>query len=402
MPTKKLVIVDQTDIRKINGNYFCYKHFSYKDLLYNGQIIKKGDECPSQYPKNCGRLDTLEQELCIKNTDKCPLYDLGFGEQTDSDNYIYDKDANVYYNKENYNKPNKTIIGRLILNEGQPCYNSSEKLWSKFNSEEGFSTHLKCEFEVFGKYNDDRFEKRGNISYERIYKDNLNKQCQDLLLNKLTGNEKVYLYKREFFGIDKECDKKYNLNENTYNIIHHCEQSEYYLLLVEGIFTVCFSSIYFLIETMRFCRKGYENDKDFIPEKVHCTLYSIYMGLLFSCFICHIVFYYRLTKNDLTGYNCSDVITNEILRIGFEGSNRNIYFIKVNYYLELVLVLGNVIMVLIISIWEGIENCLLLKNLNSNEESKEKEENEEPDNNENSETNTAQIPLNKDYPSPNN
>ena len=233
-------------------------------------------------------------------------------------------------------------------------------------------------------------------------------------MNKLTGNEKVYLYKREFFGIDKECDKKYNLNENTYNIIHYSEQSEYYLLLIEGIFTVCFSSIYFLIETMRFCRKGYDKDedgKDFIPEKAHCALYSIYMGLLFSCFICHIVFYYRLTKNDLTGYNCSDVITNEILRIGFEGSNRNIYFIKVNYYLELVLVLGNVIMVLIISIWEGIENCLLLKNLNSNEESKEKEENEEkkeneeneePDNNENSETNTAQIPLNKDYPGPNN
>ena len=79
-PTKKLVIVDKTDIRKINGNYFCYKHISYKDLLYNGQIIKKGAECPSQYPKNCGRLDTLEQELCIKYADKCPLYDLGFGE----------------------------------------------------------------------------------------------------------------------------------------------------------------------------------------------------------------------------------------------------------------------------------------------------------------------------------
>ena len=39
-------IVDETDITKINGNYFCYKHISYKDLLYNGQIIKKGEECP--------------------------------------------------------------------------------------------------------------------------------------------------------------------------------------------------------------------------------------------------------------------------------------------------------------------------------------------------------------------
>jgi len=88
--------------------------------------------------------------------------------------YIYDKDSKIYYNKENYNKPNKTIIGRLILNEGQPCYNSTEKLWRQFSSEEGFKTHLKCEFEVFGKYNDDRYEERGSITYKRLYLDNLN------------------------------------------------------------------------------------------------------------------------------------------------------------------------------------------------------------------------------------
>ena len=87
------------------------------------------------------------------------------GYPPDSENYIYDKNANTYYNNDNYNLINKKIIGRLILNEGQPCYNSTEKLWRQFNSEEGFDTHLKCEFEVFGKYNDDRYEERGEISY---------------------------------------------------------------------------------------------------------------------------------------------------------------------------------------------------------------------------------------------
>ena len=38
------------------------------------------EKCPLEYSQNCGRLDTLEQELCIKYADKCPLYDLGFGE----------------------------------------------------------------------------------------------------------------------------------------------------------------------------------------------------------------------------------------------------------------------------------------------------------------------------------
>ena len=63
--------------------------------MYNGQIIKKGTKCPSEYPKNCGRIDTLEQELCIKENEKCPLYDAGIGNQTDLDNYKYDEKAKV-------------------------------------------------------------------------------------------------------------------------------------------------------------------------------------------------------------------------------------------------------------------------------------------------------------------
>ena len=37
----EITIYDETDIKKINGNYFCYKHISYRDLLNNGQKLKK-------------------------------------------------------------------------------------------------------------------------------------------------------------------------------------------------------------------------------------------------------------------------------------------------------------------------------------------------------------------------
>ena len=163
IPKKETKIFDQTDIKKINGNYFCYRKILYKDLLYNGQIIKKGEECPSEYKKNCGRIDTLEQELCIKENEKCPLYDIWLGSQSDIYNYT-SIDNKIYYNNENYNKPNKKIIGRLILNEGQPCYNSTEKLWRRFSSEEGFETNLQCHMKVFDKYYDDRYEKKESIS----------------------------------------------------------------------------------------------------------------------------------------------------------------------------------------------------------------------------------------------
>ena len=244
---EKRTIYDETDIKKINGKYFCYKHLSYIDLLNNGQIIKNGSECPSEYPKNCGKLDTLDQELCIKDIEKCPLYEIGIGNKSKDENYVYDEISNVYYNKEKYNKENKSIIGRLILNEGQPCYNSLEKLWTKFNPEEEVKTHLKCDLEVFGKYNDDRYENKGNISYVRLYMDNLNQKCRDMILTYLTGKEEVSLFQREFLGIDKECDKNYILTKDSFDIFHSSEKSERALIITEGYFFTIFQVVYFFL-----------------------------------------------------------------------------------------------------------------------------------------------------------
>ena len=120
---------DPVDITKINGKYFCYKNISYIDLLNNGQIIKNGTKCPHEYKKNWGKIDTLNQELCIKENEKCPLYDIGIGIKPDKINYNYNENSNIYFNNDNYNAINKTIIAKLILNDGQPCYNLNEKLW---------------------------------------------------------------------------------------------------------------------------------------------------------------------------------------------------------------------------------------------------------------------------------
>ena len=46
----------------------------------------------------------------------------------------------------------------------------------KFDFKEAVETNLKCDNDVFGKYNDDKYENKGNISYKRLYEDNLNKR----------------------------------------------------------------------------------------------------------------------------------------------------------------------------------------------------------------------------------
>ena len=62
---------------------------------------------------------------------------------------------------------------------------------------------------IFGKYIDDRFIKKENIAYKRLYQDNLN-----LIVMDKVGSETVSLYKREFLGIDKKCNENFVLSDN--------------------------------------------------------------------------------------------------------------------------------------------------------------------------------------------
>ena len=384
IPKKQTVIVDQTDIKKIYGNYFCYKEKLYVNLLDNGQIIKKGEECPSEYKKNCGRLDTLEQELCIKENEKCPLYDIGLGLPPDTNNYI-SVDSKIYYNKDNYNEPNKTIVGRLILNDGQLCYNSTEKLWRKFSSKEGFETNSQCHMNIFNKYSDDRYEKKGSISYVKLYEDNLNSECQNLILNDIIVTAEVSLYKREFFGIDKQCDEKYNLNNNTYTILHNSEESERLLLIIGGIMSAVMAPIGIVIEIITACFN--EN----FSVMGYSILYAAYIVFLLPIFISEAVFYSRIASNDVTGYNCSDKITNEIIRIGTETSTTNFKYIKISFYLEAA-VFGATCFAALIAI---VSEAIVKKIKKIKEESKKAEEKkkENTDINEKSETKADEIPL---------
>ena len=139
----------------------------------------------------------------------------------------FDLDIN-FQNKNELNK--KSVNG-----------NAGEKK-AIINKEEDIGTiNINSSRGLFGKYEEDRYEERGNITYMKLYQDNLNKEILRAIWNSLNVYDKVHLYKREFFGIDKECDKKYNLNEDTYDSLHSTEKMEYYLLAIEGIVVTFFS-----------------------------------------------------------------------------------------------------------------------------------------------------------------
>ena len=394
---EKIDTIDKTPIAKINGNYFCYKHISYRELLNNGQIIKNGSVCPSDFPKNCGKLDTLKQELCIKENGKCPLYEIGIGNKSDDDNYTYNENSNIYYNNEKYNIKNKTIIGSLILNDGQPCYNSLEKLWKKFVSEEAVETNLKCDIEVYGKYNDDRYKNRGNITYKRLYQDNLNKKCQEMILNHLSGKENVSLYQREFLGIDKECDKNYILTKDFFENFHDNKKKETNLLLFEGSILLIYSPISFIMAiVLLICKKDEQR------VGLWCCLYGILIAIFVTCFIFHILLFDGIKSYNIPDYNCSDPITNELIRKGNEDNSKNILYIKINFYADIFHNAINcfaILISLILALFDKLlENCQGPKEVYKSDENYNHEEN---NTGQNYEQDYPENPLIINYPESN-
>ena len=79
---------------------------------------------------------------------------------------------------------------------------------------------------------------------------------------------------------------------------------------------------FIILESVLLCDDVYDsNDEvnDFIKKcfyLIYCIFYSLFMTFLIICFICQTVFYIRVINNDMTGFNCSDPITNEIIRLG--------------------------------------------------------------------------------------
>ena len=123
--------------------------------------------------------------------------------------------------------------------------------------------------------------------------------------------------------------------------------------------------------------------------------------MLIPCFICHIVYLYRIEKSNIAGYNCSDSITNELIRKGTEDNSKMIIYIKINLYLDVFQIALNCLVILI-----GL--CLMVYDkLKGNYDEKLKEVdqsqdecNEKNDTNQNSEENNLEIPINSiNYPS---
>ena len=240
-----------------------------------------------------------------------------------------------------------------LINDGQPCYRSEEKLWRKFHEEEGFETHLKCELEINGKLTDNRYENQGNITYDEIYEDNLSKQNYDLIKDRLKG-ENVSLFKREFLGIDRNCDEKMNITKEKYDNFQYAQTSEKFCTFAEGIIII---SLWFPLLIMTILWQCFNRDSD-IRNKVLFFFFLFFMLLIIICMICHGIFLVKIKAYDLS-YKCSDETTNELLRLENENTKSSILYTSISLGIDIFVLSVNIIALFIAYLWQKYESYKL-------------------------------------------
>ena len=330
-------------IKKLNGKFFCYKHISYKELLYNGQIRKKEEQYNGNFTYDCGIVDTLNQHLYIKDGEKCPLYDAGIGKTENLTYYNYlEYPYELYYNNDKYNNQNKRIIGKLILNDGQPCYKLNEKLWRQFDSEKKGKEHLKCELEIFGNFSDDKYKYKGDTTYNQIFKDNLSDKNYETIKYKL-NDLKVSLYSREFLGINKTYDENSDISKNKYEKLKNSQEIEHTILFLLSffIFIVFVMEIIFGIAMIFSQNHNKKSENEYI-----FSFYIIYFLIFLITMIGQSIFLVRIIYNNVS-YNCSDAITNELFKKENENTKKTILYTAINLGLDIFIIFLNFLPILI-------------------------------------------------------
>ena len=112
-----------------SGKRFRYK--SYDDLIKRNLIIQKQNNCPIGM-KKCGIIDSLDNILCMKKYDDCPINDIIINNTEKIENYTSIALNDTLFFHCAGEMVNKKIVSDLFVFKGKPCYNSQEHNWEAY------------------------------------------------------------------------------------------------------------------------------------------------------------------------------------------------------------------------------------------------------------------------------
>ena len=241
------------DYTIFNNIYICIKRGTetYIDLLKNNKLKPKGQPCDSGY-RSCGIVDSLENQLCIKDEEQCPITEIDI----ENLEYLNEEKIQKYKNYKsldmgngfvmyylNEGNENNTIISIIKLSEGYPCINPGEKYWNSHDSE--YKNNLAQCSTFNGKSRDDRYIRFNYYTTKKeLYEENGLEGY--ITRNIQLDSEKIYLYGRTFYGFNK-VENELNYNE--------FKETQDYLNKYNGILSVT-RIVIFVIVGLPLCCVG--------------------------------------------------------------------------------------------------------------------------------------------------
>ena len=209
------------------NNFFFYKktwfyskrkyEYSYINILYSNNIIGKNQKCPDG-KKPCGKIDSLDNILCLNKDEECPINNIIFDDKPNLKEYNTVKLAfnNSYYHFNN-KETNKKIISDLFIFQDEPCYDSQEYNWIKFNVLEKGDNRTECKI-INGKKIDYRYVYLDSVNQFQLYEDHYFTRhfLKDYIYQRdqeKMKNMKVNLYFRNFIGYNITNLKKNNITD---------------------------------------------------------------------------------------------------------------------------------------------------------------------------------------------
>ena len=143
------------------------------------------------------------------------------------------------------------------------------------------------------------------------------------------GTEIVSLYTIEFFGVNKTCNENFNITD--ISNIKFSQKADKIIEIVQG-FLMTFFGFAFLIYEFVSCVK----DRRIVPSILYFWFYISYLIISLGFLVSKIVAFVRAKKYGGTDdYNCSDSITNELIRVEMKITKKHLLIIKFVYFRKL-------------------------------------------------------------------
>lgn len=312
-------------LHKWRNNYFC--HRGLEEGYFGLITVRKGEHCPIYY-RSCGKIDTLENELCMKVVEECPI------------NYlkIIDDKNSLRFEISTENTEGKLFTEFFVTDGASVCLNPQENLFSEHDyllfSDKAINKRKGCSSFIYNYDNnkkinyDNRFSLIDSYQKKEYYEHNGLYVVQNLpRFLDMTNDHTIKLFASNYIGWNKNCmyiGEKSILEEFT-QLNLYLNKIDYNNKIIITISTILVIYIGLIIFLWKYKHTEINDNELRVPNNFLLNFLGIYLVfILINTYIFTLIYdnknliYLNQTNtsffDSLFSENCSDNITNLSLK----------------------------------------------------------------------------------------